>query len=288
MPEITNGTAPTQVANPQSTPVPGQSGENQPAASDTSKSLDSERFAALSRKEKAILQLAKKTKQQERALQEKYAPYEKYQKIEQLRLEGKHLEAAELAGFKYTDLTDAYLQREAPTPEQVAMRAAEDLVNRRIAESEKQRQEQATAAQEQQMKVARQRIISQAKDLAGTSADFPFVKSTEEYDTVFEYVKQEYDETGQVLPIEQALKNVNDYFKEETAKLAEHLPLEVIEAIRSKLLPKEPQQTPAVRPDNSQQTRTLTHKTTTAPANSKPMTPEEKRQRAIEVFYGRS
>lgn len=253
------------------------------------KQLDSERFAALSRKEKEILRRGKEIKQREAMLKQQYAPYDAWKQAAEVAKTNK-LEAIKHLGISYEDLTNEYLQREAPTPEMVAKKVAEETINERLKSYQADQQKHAEAAQAQQYEQAKSQIVAEAREVV-SAGNYPFVKSTEEYDTVFEYIKQEYDKTNKVMSVEDALRDVNEYFKEETMKLAEHLPLDVVDALRSKLLPKEPvpkQTGQPQAPTTPTQQRTLTHKTTTAPAASKPSTPEERRKRAEDIFYGRA
>lgn len=253
-------------------------------AGELAKDPEAEKFEKFSRLEKKLLYERKKLEEQRKAVEEKEARLKPYEEAQSLASQRQALKAIEKLGITYDDLTNLVLNQGNLTPEQIAEQKAESIVTQRINELQKQQAEAAEKAQAEQYQRALQQITQEAQNLAAQSQDFPLVKHMEAYDTVTALIEQTFHQTSRIMPVEEAMKEVENYLEENTLQVAK------LDKIKNKLFPaqEEPQKQAPVAPAQSQQPKTLTHRVATAPTPAaKNLTAEEKRQRAIDIFYGR-
>lgn len=270
-----NSATPPVLEAPQPEQTQQTSTETNPVPRETSPKADA-KFIALSKKEKALLQRDRSLKERERQISEKAERYKAWEEAAQLASTNK-LEAIKKLGITYDDLTNIALNQQ-PTPEQIAEMKAQETVEMKLnAFKEEQKQKEIESTQKayesarQQIKIETQRLVNQE--------NFPLVNSTKAFDTIVELIEQTFHETGEIMSVEAATTEVEQYLEEQALEIAK------LDKIRSKILPKEePKQSPVQA--TKQQPQTLTHKTTVAPA-APGNSPDERRRRAIEVFYGR-
>lgn len=236
-------------------------------------------FAALSKKERILLQRDRELKALEKQLQEKESRYKGWEEAAVLAQTNK-LEAIKRLGITYDDLTNIALGQSTATPEQIAEMKAQETVQKQLAEFRKEQEQYQITQQQRAYEQARQQIAAETRELA-TIDNFPLVHTMKAEDTVVELIEQTFHETGKVMSVEAAIKEVEQYLEEKALEIAK------LEKIRSKVVDKETKPEPAIQQVNQQPT-TLTHKSTVAPAApTTKQTSEERRRRAIEVFYGR-
>lgn len=258
--------------------------------------VDSSRFAALSKREKSLLRRAREITTKEKMLEQELARFRPYQEIEALKGKNK-LEAIKRLGISYEDLTNEYLSGGQPNSEQQALSRAEELVQEKMSEFEKRHQETINKAQQDQYNSALKQIRANAESVAAQESDtYALVKQHGAYDTVTALIEEKYKAEGVVLPIEEAMKMVEQDLHDRTFETLKSL-LKV-EKFRSKILelasPQEapPQETkPVASPlaaALSKQPTTITHKQMTSSPTPRGLTPQELRQRAIDIYYGRA
>lgn len=260
--------------------VPVAPPKEEPAKTEAPRNIQDTRLAALTKKEQAIQREKRALQAERRAMEEKYSQVKPWEEAASLAKTNK-LQAIEKLGITYDDLTNLALNQNPTSPEELAESRAAALVKKEIdllrAENQKNQEQQQLLA----LTNARKQISSESRTLAETSPDFPLVKALKGFDTVTEFVEQTYYDTGKLIPVEEATREYESFVRNEVLELAKTDP-KILEALTSA-----PKQAVPQAATNTQKPQTLTHKTTVAPPASKPLTPAEKRQRAIDVFYGR-
>lgn len=229
------------------------------------------RFIALSKKEKELQRQRRELEELKKQTESKYKPLEELMVLMQVD----KVKAAEKMGLTYDEYTNAQLGMPSLTPEQIAEKKAQEIVEQRLQQHEQRIRAEQEKAIQTSMEQAMKEIAIQSKILAEKSTDYPLVKETNSYDTVSEFIKyvhdngaeglEGYEQPGRVMSVEEANKQLNDYYEEQIIGLVSKVP-----ALKDKILntnkeePKMPQaQTPQVERPKMQ---TLTHKTTTAAA----------------------
>jgi hypothetical protein len=241
--------------------------------------IDVSRFAALTKKEKEILRKSKELAQREKMLTERYS---KWEQADQIKNQSK-LEALKSLGLSYEDLTNEYLGQANQTPTYIAQRTAQQTAHEEIEKFKKQYEEQQQTIQAQQYEAGLKQVRGEVEYMAANVADYPLVKEFEAYDTVVDKVVEIFNETGRI-SVKEAINHVEQSLVDYGLKLSQH------EKIRSKLNPPKveepkPELSTQAEPTNTQQ-KTLTNKNTVS-SSIKAMTPSERRQRAIDIFYGK-
>ena len=253
---------------------------NVPRGTEPSKQLDSERFAALSRKERQLLRQRRDLQQQQKTLADQYKPWQEAAELAKVN----KLQAIEKLGITYDDLTNLALGS-GHTPEQLAELKAKEIVQREIQQLREEQSKLQQQQQQQAISTARSQISTEAKTLAETTPDFPLVKAIKGFDTITALVEQTYYQTGNIIPVEEATKEYENFLKEEVLQLAK------LDPIKNEILKMvQPQAVQKTTPPSAvqQKPQTLTHKAIAPIPSVAAMTPEQRRQRAIDVFYGRT
>lgn len=239
------------------------------------------RFLALTKKEKELRQMQRELQEQKKILESKYKPYEEVEALKQTN----KLEALKRMGMSYDDITNEFLSQNPMTPEQMAVNTAREIAQKEIAEYKKQSEEAQKTQQQQAFDNAVAQITKEAEYLCNKSSDFPLVKESGAFDTVSSLVKEHFFETGLVMPVEEAITQVEQNLYDGFMQFAK------LEKIKLKLMedsaPKpDPSATPAQEPMKQQ---TLTHKQTVAPTISVPKNEsyEQKKARILAQYTGR-
>jgi len=233
------------------------------------------RFIAISKKEKEILRGKRELDELRKNLESKYKPYEEYEAIknDKLKLLSK-------LGISYDDHTNLVLGQENMTPDKIAEMKAMEIVEREMKTFRAQQQEESKKNQQIAYDNAIKQIEFDVKNLVLNRVDdFPIVKEMESFDTVRELIEETHRETGTVIPIEQAIKEVEAELEKEALKLMK------IDKIRRIMLKELEQPKTEETPQNTQKTQTLTHKGTTS-INTQPKEEsyEQKKARLIQKY----
>lgn len=243
---------------------------------------DAMRIAAAIRKEKQLREREKAIAEQQKSLEEREKSLDPWKKASEMARLNK-LEALKLLGISYDDLTQQVLNNGEVPPTVQAQQTAEEIVNKKLAELERKQAERDAELQKQNYEQALKQIDFEVEHAASQSDKFPLVKGSEAFHDVTEYIESEFHRTGKILPVEVALAKVEQQILEGLQYLAKE------ERIKALLFPKEEpktEQPQAAQPE--QKITTLTHRATVAPPSHKPLTDAERRQRAIDAFYGKT
>lgn len=254
-------------------PQPGEGGEPKQEEKFASK------FAALSRKEKALLE-------REKSIKEQSSKFEKFGSLLETAKENP-LALLEEAGLTFDDLANYVLsQGKEKDPASEVMKRLEALESQR-AEDQKRAEQKELDRQKAYVEKA---ITEYRKDLDGYIAanpdDYELILANNAQDDVWEVVEEYFYETGEILAPEQAAKQVEDYLVAEAEKLLKS------KKLASRFSPKEA--TPDAQKANSNGQGnspkiTLTN-SQTLPAGEKPSGPlskEERMKRALEKLQFR-
>lgn len=242
------------------------------------KTLDSERFAALTKKERQIQKRARELQEKERALM-------RWEEAEKLAGTNK-LEAIKRLGITYDDLTNLHLSQmgaDEQTPEAIATRKAQEIARQELEAFKKQQEEVNQQLQQQQYQNAKLQIQSEAKALtAGRPEDFAYINLENAHDTIVELIEQTYFQDGRLMPVEEAAREIETYLENKYEKLSQ------LPKFRSKYMPAvaQDQKPSALKAENTQKPQTLTHRNTTSPVTPRYLSQEERKQRAIRIALG--
>lgn len=237
-----------------------------PVATDAAKpkEQDSERFAALARKEKGLR-----------------AQYAKFQQ-EKAAFEAQKVEAAKPKpeptnwDAKLAEDPFAVIKSAATTIEKLQAEIAE-LKSGQTKSLEEVKNNQNKAYEQAVKQVARE-----VKLLVDGDEAYETIKATGSQDAVVELIKQTYADDGIILSAEEAATQIEEYLLEEALMVAK------LKKVQAKLSPPE-EQNPATKTPNKAQTQpTITTKTLTHSVNAstKPLSKSDVRQRAILAFQG--
>lgn len=236
----------------------------------------SPRFAALAKREKVLVEREKAAKEKEKA-------YSEWQKAkEQARLDPMaFLQAHDLS---YDQVTEFLLNDRKLTD---AQRLA--LVEERL---KKEDEDRTTAAKEAQ-RAEVQRTIDSHKDAIKTFVDsdadtFELTRANDAYELVYSVIEQHWEESGQILPIEQAAKEVEAYLetqaRERVLKLKRFQPKQDAKTDATPATT-----TPVAEPETRRPAPTLTNASVSSapPADSddrRHMSDEESKRRSAQLL----
>jgi len=272
--------------------VPGDAPAVTPPAPETTAAAQpavSPQLAAIARREKAVrdAQLALEREREELKVQR--SKYET-EYIPKTALKSDYMKLLSEAGITYDDIVAKVMNMTPPSPHDEKIAALEA----KIAELEGKTTQSVTKLenfQSEQYKAALDNLKTEAVakvDAAGT--DFELVKATNSFDAVVELIRTTFEDEKRLMPVEEALKLVEDHLLEETMKFAQ------VSKIKAKLLPpvKEdaavPAQTPsagvqAAKISPTQPIKTLTN-AASATSSTAGLTAQQRRERAIMAFKG--
>lgn len=240
---------------------------------------DAMRIAAAIRKEKILRQKEKELGEQKRQLEEREKSFEPWKQAAEVAKRNK-LEALKLLGISYDDLTQQVLNNGELPPQVMAQQSAEEIVKRELAQLRKEQADNEVKSQQQNYEQALKQIDYEVELSAGQGDKYPLVKESGAYHDVTEYIETEFHRTGKIIPVEAALEQVENQIAEGILHLAK------IEKIKSQLLTEPKKEPTQAQPE--QKITTLTHKGTVTPPSSRPTTDAERRQRAIDAYFGKT
>ena len=228
-----------------------------------------ERFAAMARKEKQIVERDRSLKDREAKLAEREAAI----KAAEDRRQGYSqdpLKALSDLGLTYEDLTKLVLNKTDPSAQQA-------LAMRQLAEQVEQAKREAAAAKEA---IARAQAEREAAEKEHTTAAFKgevgsflkanaekyeLIEATDSQELVFATVQAEFERTGEMLTLEQAADKVETFLEQRLERVAK------AKKLAAKIAPPKPPPAP-----------TLTNAVTPAPPPARPrMTEAERFQAAL-------
>ncbi len=248
-------------------------------ATETDEAL-SPKFAALARQEKVMRQKMRAREEalklREEAIKAKEAEYETaYIPKAQLkeRFKSDPLGVIRENEVSYEELTQAILNE--PNPELQKIYQELKAVKESQSETQKKFEEQQTKSYQD----AVNQIRREAKLLVDSDAQFETIKEAGEQEAVVELIEETFKQTGQLLSIEEAAKEVETYLIEDALKKMS------FKKIKERLSAKPEEKAPETSEKSlPQQMKTLTNAQSTS---SKPLTAKERIERAKLAFYGK-
>lgn len=243
----------------------------------------SDAFAALAKREKAIVRRDQEIKAREQALAEKDRQFQEWQKSREeddRTWQSNPLEALKKRNVSYEQLTNVILNGEKPTPEMVAAETARQQIEefkKSQAEERRQAAEAQQKAQEQQYNAALDQFRGQIKDFVSTNSDqYELISLYDANETVLATIEQHWQKTKRVLDVKEAADLVEKYLDEQASKIQQ------TKKFQAKVQPQpkadSKQTTNAPRPP------TLNNNlSATAPASNAPLSWEERYKRAMAV-----
>lgn len=236
----------------------------------------SPKFAALARKEKELRQLQQAIKAEREALKSKESDYETNY-IPKARLKSELFKVLEESGVSHDELANFVLQGSQPKDPYLAqleakIAALEGKVKEpmdKIQEQEKRQYEQAVS-----------QIRTEAKLLVDSDPAYETIKEMGATEAVVELIKKTFDSSGELLTVESASKQVEEYLLEEAMKMASLNKIKQRLAPAVEVAPQVPQKSQQI----TTQLKTLTN--AQASSSSSSLSAREKRERAILAFKG--
>lgn len=239
--------------------------------------LLSPKFAALARKEKAFRQREAQLKAREEAIKTKETTPSFDEKAFTERMKADPWATLSSYGLTPDEITEAMLNQ--PKPEAVAIKKLEA----KLQDFETKFQEPITKFEQQQTQAYEQavkQIRNDTKILIDSDPTYEMIKTKNASEAVVELIKQSFDESGVLMSVEEAAKEVETYLADqlfEDVKQAQG-----IKKIQERLAPPV---TAQQQPIPKQPLKTLTN-AVSAPSSKPTLTEKERVQRAILAFKG--
>lgn len=239
----------------------------------------SPKFAALARRERAIRAKAQELKAKEDALKARETEYEsQYIKKSSLqeRLNSDPLGTMNEYGVGYDRLTEAAL---ATNPTETMIKKLEQ----KILELEQKQTQTVTKFDDQQKQAYDQavgQIRSETQKLVDSDPAYEAIKETGNAEAVVQLIIDTHKEEGKILSVQEAAEQVEAHLIEDALTKAK---LKKVQE-RLQVKPSEPEQIEAQPFKQTPPVKTLTN--AQGALSSKPLTAEQRRQRAILAFKG--
>lgn len=148
-----------------------------------------------------------------------------------------------------------------------------------LEEKQNAAEKRAVEATQAQYDQAKKQIANEARMLVDSSSDYETIKSAGMHDAVTEWILQTFEESGVLMDVAEAARQVEEKLVDEGMKYAK------IPKVQQRMQPVAPAQTKPA-PSQQPQIRTITQNLTQQTSSGKSMTAAEKRARAIAAFQG--
>jgi hypothetical protein len=189
----------------------------------------SKKFAALSRKEKAMReredQYSRKIEDLEHRLEEMNRKPEPEKKPEiplEWRLKQNPLKALEEMGLGYDQLTELALNDGKLTPDlqmQLIRSELENDYKSKFEELENRLQEREEAEVEAKYENAKHNFMSEIESAVASDEKYELINSSNGEELVYNVIEEHYNETGNILEIDEAAQAVEEYLEAEVEKM---------------------------------------------------------------------
>jgi hypothetical protein len=242
------------------------------------KTEDDKRFAEMAKKEKFLRFQQKKLQDEKAAIAAEKAALQAMKQPQTQDTSWKDKLAADPIGFMteqgytYDQITEKLLNQ---NPQDSVLRG----LQKEIEELKKAHADSITKQKEastQQIEQAMKQLRNEAKMLVQGNEEYALIEQNNAQDQVASLIKKTFDETGFIMDVEEAAKEVEEYLVEKALKIAQ------LKKVQDKLAPKAPETTQTLT--TTPKPTTLTHSVTT---QSKPASSKERRERAIAAFHGK-
>jgi len=185
------------------------------------------KFAALSRKEKALRERESEYESRFEEMEKQLAEYEQSNKEPEIdwehMLRNDPLRALEEAGLGYDKLTELALNDGRLTPDMQMKAMREELENdyqRKFEELEERLNVKEESEAESYYDSVQENFQDEIVGLVHSDPErFELVQASEADGLIYEVIEEHYNETGRVLEIEEAADAVESYLEEEAGKL---------------------------------------------------------------------
>lgn len=229
--------------------------------------------AALAKKERALRAQEIEIKSQREAIKKEREEYEK-QHVPRSRIKSELLAVAAEEGLSIDDIANLILNPEK-SKQDTAYQALEAKFEKKIKDLEDSQENQKKTAYGQ----ALAQITVKVKDLVSKDPEkFETIKHYGYEEAVTKLIEKEFQDTGTVMPTEEAVQFVEDYLVEEAIKPTSLK--KVQEKLKAQLLAEQASAS-ATAPPKQQATQGLKTLTNAVQASSRPMSA---RERAIAAF----
>lgn len=240
----------------------------------------SPKFALLAKKERMLRAIDEKHKVREQEWKSKEEKYSSYSQMEE-RLAKDPINLLIEKG--YTPQRIAELLLNGPKEEEVQVRQLKDEINK-IKESQESYKKLDEEREKKQYEQTLNQVRNEVKVLVESDPAFETIKDMDSLESVVQLIKQTFDETGNLLSVEEAAKEVEDYLVEEAMKMAK------LKKVQARLMPQEQEKTVPVTKTSmtitdKPQLKTLTQAATAT--TTKPLSDKDRVQRAILAFQGK-
>lgn len=267
----------------QEAPAQAVEGQVEQPAVEAKEDLMSPKFAALAKKEKWLREQAKKVSEEKKSMEQMLkAKEEEINNNWKKRLQTNAFDVLEENGQTYDKLTEALLAKGDPVTQTIMelRREIEELKG-----SQHKVTEQITEREKQQYEQAKKQIRADVEALVISNEEFETLKADEAYDTVVELIEETYNETGRIMDVAEACKEVEDYLVDHYLKFTN------LKKIQAKLKPAvaetDANQVQTKKQNNPVQKQQQTISNAMVPSVSKKLTEAERRERAIMAFQGK-
>lgn len=190
----------------------------------------SSKFAQLAKREK---QIRIKAQQQEQAIKTRQSQIDaeveaKVQErlkareteyISKARLKSQTLDVLAEEGLSYDELTQQIIQQQSLDPATRAYMAKLEAKLARLEEANTAGQKSVVEQQQQQYQAAVQQITKDVRNLVNTDPAFETTKTTDSVRDVVELIERNFKKTGEVMSVEDAAEQVENYLIDEVLKL---------------------------------------------------------------------
>jgi hypothetical protein len=184
------------------------------------------KFAALSRKEKAIRQREAQVSQQMQELQQRLVQLEQqgkelesYKSIPD-RLKKEPFKVLQEQGLSFEQLAEMVLNDGKPTQDMI-MSEYEKKIMSKMEDLERKLAEKEAKEQEQRYDAAIEQFQGQLTDFINQNEDYDLIRANDAVDLVFQVIEQHHTETGEILSNKEASDAVEEYLLEEAKKLVD-------------------------------------------------------------------
>ncbi len=185
------------------------------------------KFAALTRKEKAIREQQNQLKQKQAEIDQLKKQYEERGSSEKSlaeRLKSEPLKVLSEAGLTFEDLSQIVLNEGNPTPEMLIKRTRDEIESKYTKELEdlkKSMLEKEQQQEEAKVNQVKQQYLAELTEFVNSTEKYELIRANDGVQLVYDIVEAFYEDSGKILSLEEAADHVETYLEEEARKLFE-------------------------------------------------------------------
>lgn len=235
---VGNGPSSSIVGDNSQAPAPTEAQQEQKATAPVEISKTSEpglgtdpqfasKFAALTRKEKAIREQQAALKSQQSEIDNLKKQFEDRGKTEVTladRIKKEPLKVLSEMGLTFEDLSQIVLNEGNPTPEMLIKRTRDELQSEYKKELEDLKTsllEKEKKSEEDKVNAVKSQYLEQLTEYVNSNEKYELIRHNDAVQLVYDVVEGFYEEKGEVLSIEQAADQVESYLETEAKRIFE-------------------------------------------------------------------